>query len=297
VPRERLALELLAPAGSVKIGDAAYLIGNPNGAEWDLNDSPEKISGMPGFRLLFRPKFIAPGHSGGGLFNERYELIGMLRSDQPPQAQAVRIEMIVNALRDPSWNYPVQLVEAPSGIRRLLAPSSSSVPSNIPAAKPASPQPQREPLSDWRDPVLRRFFDSVAPLPGGKVNVALSIGPSLTPADAEAFRMMPQVLADRGAKIVLLHTASEVDLLKSTSGERIQVVSEERPPLKGIDAMLAIGYSRQANPGLIALATDALRQWVDFYAFPLGEALWDATAAGGAETTDGLCDAHIDEGA
>ncbi len=51
------------------------------------------------------------GHSGGGLFNENWELVGLIKQDQPPNAVAIRIEAVIDQLKQ--WGYTVALSRAP----------------------------------------------------------------------------------------------------------------------------------------------------------------------------------------
>lgn len=44
----------------------------------------------PSFRDT-ESEFVAPGTSGGGLFNENRELVGMVRKDNPPYGETVSI--------------------------------------------------------------------------------------------------------------------------------------------------------------------------------------------------------------
>jgi hypothetical protein len=120
-----VAFDQLAPARSVKVNDGVYLVGFPGGA-LDVNPAPQRITSILGHRVRFRSDSIAAGHSGGGLFNERHELIGMVRNDLGSNTgEAVRIDLVLDALRDPSWNYPVSLREPASSPRAGRSVSST----------------------------------------------------------------------------------------------------------------------------------------------------------------------------
>jgi hypothetical protein len=277
LPREPLPFQFLAPADSVRAGDEVYLIGNPNGTSWDMNNLPDKITKAGGIALEFRTNFIAPGHSGGALLNARHELIGMLKTEAPPHGQAVPIELIVKEFR--AWRYPVQLAEA-SARAVTNAPAVSALPrqSDEPWGVPDNLLRGR---SAGHYTLLERILDSVARLPGGEVNVALSVGPSLTQADEELLRVLPQALADSKGRIVLLHSPSEEELMKGAARGRFPVTSAKRPVWKGIDAVLALGYTQDVRPVVDTLARVTLRQGADFYVFPFRDELWDALAAVG----------------
>ena len=94
-PANLLHFDLLGDATSVKRGDAVYTVGHPNGKLWEAGVRPDAMSQSDGIHLFFQSGFVAPGHSGGALVNDRWELIGMLRSDQPPDGEAIGIDRIV----------------------------------------------------------------------------------------------------------------------------------------------------------------------------------------------------------
>jgi hypothetical protein len=104
---DALAFDRMADVGSVDRGAAVYVLGHPRGSRWQMNVAPDHISRRSSDWLYFESRSIAPGYSGGALLDEKGELLGMLRADQPPDGQAVSIASIVSVLRD--WGYPVSL--------------------------------------------------------------------------------------------------------------------------------------------------------------------------------------------
>ena len=52
---------------------------------WQGNMKPEPVSELTTSTLTFQTQFVQQGHSGGGLFNENWELVGMVKQDQPPR--------------------------------------------------------------------------------------------------------------------------------------------------------------------------------------------------------------------
>ena len=74
----------LGEPGKLNRGADVFHVGNPMGQSWHTNVKADKISENIGNFLSFESNFIATGHSGGGLFNECWDLVGMLISDQPP---------------------------------------------------------------------------------------------------------------------------------------------------------------------------------------------------------------------
>jgi hypothetical protein len=97
----------LGDTNSLKRGDAVYSIGYPRGQPWRANVTPDKVSSRSGPTISFESAFIGKGHSGGALLNERWELVGMITADEPPDGVAVNIQSVLDALSQ--WDYPVSL--------------------------------------------------------------------------------------------------------------------------------------------------------------------------------------------
>ena len=109
----KLPFDRLGDTTALKRTAPVYSVGYPNGRPWYSRVTPDAISEASTDLLKFESLFLAPGHSGGALVNERWELVGVIRSDQPPDGEAVRIDRILEKLRQ--WNYPVNLTTtAPS---------------------------------------------------------------------------------------------------------------------------------------------------------------------------------------
>lgn len=105
---EGLRFDLLGDPEVLERGDSVYHVGNPNGVEWRSNVRPDAVSRVGGTEIRFESTFIAPGSSGGGLFDERWRLVGLVRADQPPDGVAVRIDRVLERLAE--WGYPLDLV-------------------------------------------------------------------------------------------------------------------------------------------------------------------------------------------
>jgi alpha-tubulin suppressor-like RCC1 family protein len=83
-----------------------YSLGRRN-RPWALNVNWEPFAEREGNRLYYESNFIGPGHSGGAFLDEDLLLVGMIRSDQPPNGEAVSITSILDRVRQ--WRYPVRL--------------------------------------------------------------------------------------------------------------------------------------------------------------------------------------------
>ena len=105
---DRVSFEQVRPPEALLGDDKLRTIGNPEGNPWyatpfelDLFDS------LDGPELRFHTRLLMTGHSGGGLFTEDWYLVGMLRTDKPPFAKALRIDRVIEQLE--RWGHPVAL--------------------------------------------------------------------------------------------------------------------------------------------------------------------------------------------
>jgi hypothetical protein len=122
-----LSFDRLGDADAVKRGDAVYALGNPSGAEWSVNATPDRVSRVQGTTIRFQSEFIRAGHSGGALLNESWDIIGMIQRDNPPQGEALSMARLVSVLRE--WGVPVALrtplPRVSAGLERTCLVSSS----------------------------------------------------------------------------------------------------------------------------------------------------------------------------
>jgi len=102
-----IRLDRMGDLARLERGDAIYLLGQPNGLPWRVNMTPERFIGFRGASMDFESNLLARGHSGGALLNDDREVVGMLKSDQPPYGEAVSIYAIARRLE--AWGYPVDL--------------------------------------------------------------------------------------------------------------------------------------------------------------------------------------------
>lgn len=88
-------------------GDPVFLVGHPQGVPWSVSVTPDGFVETQQEWLRFESKSLFPGHSGGALLNSRFEIVGLLRSDQQPNGEALSIEKVTAMLKE--WGYPVRL--------------------------------------------------------------------------------------------------------------------------------------------------------------------------------------------
>jgi Tol biopolymer transport system component len=85
-----------------------YHVGFSAGRPWRSNPTPDAFDERMGDYFIFDSNSIGPGDSGGGVFNERWELTGMVQADQQPsESRALRIERIMERLQQ--WGFATSL--------------------------------------------------------------------------------------------------------------------------------------------------------------------------------------------
>lgn len=102
----------LGSSQSLDTGDVIQTIGHAAGGAWIDSKEPGHLASRDasltrGPEILALQHFCPPGHSGGGVFDSRWQLVGMIVDNQDPFCHAIRIETIFGALAD--WKYAHQL--------------------------------------------------------------------------------------------------------------------------------------------------------------------------------------------
>ena len=103
---DELPFDRLAAAGSAKRGDPVFVVGNRRNAP-SVNVTPDRVSVVDGDRIRFESRFVVTGFSGGPLFNERWQLLGLVLGDDPPEAEALAFGAVAAKLKE--WGLPLAL--------------------------------------------------------------------------------------------------------------------------------------------------------------------------------------------
>ena len=85
-------------------------MGCPLGDCWGVPVPADRVVGVDRQGISFQSGFVKAGSSGGALFNQYWEVVGLVTEDQPPHATAIPIERALVLVR--AWGYPVQLRRA-----------------------------------------------------------------------------------------------------------------------------------------------------------------------------------------
>jgi hypothetical protein len=107
LPRGLPPLDRLGAVGKLKFGDPVSPMGCPQGVCWGVPVPADRIVGIDRQGIIFQSVFVKGGSSGGALFNQYWEVVGIVTEDEPPRANAVPIDEALALVR--AWGYPVQL--------------------------------------------------------------------------------------------------------------------------------------------------------------------------------------------
>ena len=103
---DHLVFDRLATAAPA-VQQGVFFIGYGGSVAWHTRAAPDAISRLSGETIYFQSAFLVPGDSGGILVSEDWRIVGMLRSDNAGEANALAVARILDKLRE--WNYPVAL--------------------------------------------------------------------------------------------------------------------------------------------------------------------------------------------
>jgi S1-C subfamily serine protease len=103
------AFDRRGDVGALKTGDRVTPMGCPNGDCWAPPTTPDRVFAKGRFSISFESVSITTGYSGGGLFNEWWEVVGMITDMEGriARADAIPINTLLESADD--WGYPVQL--------------------------------------------------------------------------------------------------------------------------------------------------------------------------------------------
>jgi alpha-tubulin suppressor-like RCC1 family protein len=88
-------------------GDPVFLAGHPHDVPWSVSVTPDGFVETQQEWLRFESKSLFRGHSGGALLNSRFEIVGLLKSDEQPNGEALSIAKVLAILKE--WGYPIRL--------------------------------------------------------------------------------------------------------------------------------------------------------------------------------------------
>ena len=112
VPREgraamQFAFDRGGDPGALEIGALVVPVGCPDRRCWEPPVSGDRVISASARRVRFESFFLSPGSSGGALFNEQWEVVGLVTEKNTQDGVAVGMSEVVDRLR--KWGYTVQL--------------------------------------------------------------------------------------------------------------------------------------------------------------------------------------------
>jgi len=131
-----LPFEALGDTTQLRREHRVHSIGYPRATPWFSRPSPDIVASASTETIQFEAAWIGPGYSGGGLFNDRWQLVGLIQRDDPPIGEAMPVERLFGRLRQ--WGYNVRFGAAAAVIPPTSAPSAPAPSAPAPSAKPPS---------------------------------------------------------------------------------------------------------------------------------------------------------------
>jgi hypothetical protein len=96
--------------GALAAGSLVVPVGCPERVCWEPPVSGDRVISAGARRVRFESFFVSPGSSGGALFNQQWEVVGLVTEKNSQDGVAVGIVEVRDRLR--KWGTPVQLRQA-----------------------------------------------------------------------------------------------------------------------------------------------------------------------------------------
>jgi PEGA domain/Trypsin-like peptidase domain/Curli production assembly/transport component CsgG len=108
--RQGIPFDQLGVSTALDPGDPLFTVGHATAGAWITPKEPARFArGEAGDTFLFELP-CAPGHSGGGVFDGDWQLVGMMIEEERPYCRALRIEPVLRMLQ--SWTVEISLRKA-----------------------------------------------------------------------------------------------------------------------------------------------------------------------------------------
>ncbi|GAK59126.1 serine/threonine protein kinase [Candidatus Vecturithrix granuli] len=138
---DALPFNLLGKTLRLQRGEEVYPIGHPEGEDWDVPATPAVIKKVVAEEISFEPSCFA-GHSGGGLFDANWTLVGMMTRTLGRSCEAISFERICATLED-DWGLVVNHEPLPLGpVNAVPIPATPTVQPTLSVAEQQQQQLQ-----------------------------------------------------------------------------------------------------------------------------------------------------------
>jgi hypothetical protein len=109
---EGIPLNQLGASEKLDPGDALFSLGHSPDNAWIAPKQPVRFARGVGANAFLFERDCPRGHSGGAVFDEHWQLVGMMIDVEPPFCRALRIEPILKIIQ--GWKLEISLSQAPS---------------------------------------------------------------------------------------------------------------------------------------------------------------------------------------
>ena len=104
---QQFAFDRAGDPEALEIGSFVVPVGCPERVCWEPPVSGDRVISAGARRVRFESFFVSPGSSGGALFNQQWEIVGLVTEKNSQDGVAVGIAAVTDRLQ--KWHYAVQL--------------------------------------------------------------------------------------------------------------------------------------------------------------------------------------------
>jgi hypothetical protein len=106
-----VALNQLGASGDLDPGDALFSLGHSTASAWIAPKTPVRFAKDDGANAFLFESDCPQGHSGGGVFDAQWRLVGMMIEEERPFCRALRIDPVLKIVQ--GWKLDVSLRPPP----------------------------------------------------------------------------------------------------------------------------------------------------------------------------------------
>lgn len=103
----QFAFDRQGDPAALEIGALVVPVGCPERVCWEPPVSGDRVISASSRRVRFESFFVSPGSSGGALFNEQWEVVGLVTEKNSQDGVALGMSEVADRLR--KWGYTLQL--------------------------------------------------------------------------------------------------------------------------------------------------------------------------------------------